>query len=207
MKVLSIVSQKGGVGKSLLSVNLATTAANSRETILVVDLDPQASSANWGDLREDDNDKLTIQSAQHSRLPKVLDSAKKSGATFVIIDTAPHSESAALSAIRAADFVIIPCRPAFFDIQSVATTIDLANISKKKASIVLNAVPPLGPMGDEAEAALKELGAEVAPVRIHQRVAFVHAQKSGKAALEYDAEGKATQEIKDLYRWIKRKMP
>jgi hypothetical protein len=52
-------------------------------------------------------------------------------------------------------------------------------------------------MGDEAEAALKELGAEIAPVRIHQRVAFVHAQKTGKV----------TQEIKDLYHWIKRKMP
>ncbi|MGL4608213.1 MAG: ParA family partition ATPase [Trueperaceae bacterium] len=204
MKVLSIVSQKGGVGKSLLTVNLATTAANSKEKVFVIDLDPQASSANWGDLREEDNP--TIQSAQHSRLPKVLESAKKAGATLVLIDTAPHSESAALAAIRAADYIIIPCRPSFFDIQSVATTIDLANISKKKASIVLNAVPPLGQMGDEAEEALKELGAEVAPTRIHQRVAFVHAQKNGQAAVEYDPEGKATQEVKDLYRWIKRRL-
>jgi chromosome partitioning protein len=206
MKILSIVSQKGGVGKSLLTVNLATTAQSAREKVFIIDLDPQASSAAWGDLREEDSDTLTVQSAQHSRLPKVLELAKKSGATLTIIDTAPHSESAALTAIRAANFVLIPCRPAFFDIQSVATTIDLAQISRKKAAIVLNAVPPVGPLGDEAEESLKELGADVAPVRIHQRIAFVHAQNTGKAAVEFDTEGKATEEIKRLYKWIRRRM-
>jgi chromosome partitioning protein len=147
-----------------------------------------------------------VQSTQHSRLAKVLESAKKSGITLAIIDTAPHSETAALAAIRAADFVLIPTRPSFFDLRSIETTIDLVNIARKKAAVVLNAVPPLGSLGDEAEAQLKELGVEVSPVQIHQRIAFVHSQNSGQAALEYDAEGKATQEMKDLYRWIKRKM-
>jgi chromosome partitioning protein len=204
MKVLSIVAQKGGVGKSLLSVNLAIIAQAGREKVMIVDLDPQASSANWGDLREEGS--LQVQSTQHSRLAKVLESAKKSGITLAIIDTAPHSETAALAAIRAADFVLIPTRPSFFDLRSIETTIDLVNIARKKAAVVLNAVPPLGSLGDEAEAQLKELGVEVSPVQIHQRIAFVHSQNSGQAALEYDAEGKATQEMKDLYRWIKRKM-
>ncbi len=204
MKVLSIVSQKGGVGKSLLSVNLAIVAQAGREKVMIVDLDPQASSANWSDLREEDS--LNVQSTQHSRLAKVLESAKKAGTTLVIIDTAPHSETAALAAIRAADFVLIPTRPSFFDLRSIETTIDLVSIAKKKAAVVLNAVPPLGSLGNEAEVSLKELGAEVAPVQIHQRIAFVHSQNSGKAALEYDPEGKATQEIKDLYKWIKRRL-
>lgn len=204
MKVLSIVSQKGGVGKSLLSVNLAIIAQRGREKVMIIDLDPQASSANWGDLREDDS--LLVQSTQHSRLPKVLESAKKAGTTLTIIDTAPHSETAALAAIRAADFVLIPTRPSFFDLRSIETTIDLVSIAKKKAAVVLNAVPPLGSLGDEAGASLKELGVEVAPVQVHQRIAFVHSQNSGKAALEYDPEGKATQEIKDLYKWIKRRL-
>ena len=204
MKVLSIVSQKGGVGKSLLSVNLAIVAQAGREKVMIVDLDPQASSANWSDLREEDS--LNVQSTQHSRLGKVLESAKKAGTTLVIIDTAPHSETAALAAIRAADFVLIPTRPSFFDLRSIETTIDLVSIAKKKAAVVLNAVPPLGSLGDEAEAQLKELGVEVAPVQVHQRIAFVHSQNSGKAALEYDPEGKATQEIKDLYKWIKRRL-
>lgn len=206
MRVLSIVSQKGGVGKSLLTVNLATTAHSAREKVVIVDLDPQASSAAWGDLREENDDNLSVQSAQHSRLPKVLETAKKEGATLVIIDTAPHSESAALAAIRAAHFVLIPCRPAFFDIQSVATTLDLVHVAKKKYALVLNAVPPTGTLGDEAEEQLEDLGAEISPVRIHQRIAFVHAQNTGKAAVEFDTEGKATEEIKKLYKWIKRKL-
>ena len=204
MKVLSIVSQKGGVGKSLLSINLAIVAQAGREKVMIVDLDPQASSANWSDLREEDS--LLVQSTQHSRLAKVLESAKKSGITLVIIDTAPHSETAALAAVRAADYVLIPCRPSFFDLRSIETTIDLVSIAKKNAAVVLNAVPPLGSLGDEAEASLKELGVEVCPVQVHQRIAFVHSQNSGKAALEYDPEGKATQEIKDLYKWVKRRL-
>jgi chromosome partitioning protein len=204
MKVLSIVSQKGGVGKSLLSINLAIVAQAGKEKVMIVDLDPQASSASWSDLRDEDS--LDVQSTQHSRLGKVLESAKKSGTTLVIIDTAPHSETAALAAVRAADFVLIPCRPSFFDLRSIEATIDLVSIAKKRACVVLNAVPPLGSLGDEAEQSLKELGAEVAPVRIHQRIAFVHSQNSGKAALEYDPDGKATNEIKELYRWVKRRM-
>jgi chromosome partitioning protein len=204
VKILSIVSQKGGVGKSLLSVNLATVAQKSKEKVTIIDLDPQASSASWGDLRE--TEQPWVQSTQHSRLQKTLEASSKAGMTFAIIDTAPHSETAALAAVRSADFVIIPCRPSFFDVRSIETTIDLVKIAGKRASVVLNAVPPLGSLGDEAEQALKELGADVSPLRIHQRVAFVHAQKFGKSAPEYDEEGKAAQEIKELYRWIKRRL-
>ena len=96
--------------------------------------------------------------------------------------------------------------PLFLILRSIETTIDLVSIAKKKAAVVLNAVPPLGSLGDDAEAQLKELGAEVAPVQVHQRIAFVHSQNNGEAALEYDPEGKATQEIKDLYKWIKRRL-
>ena len=80
---------------------------------MIVDLDPQASSANWSDLREEDS--LNVQSTRLAHLGKVLESAKKAGTTLVIIDTAPHSETAAIPPIRAADFVLIPTRPSFFD--------------------------------------------------------------------------------------------
>ena len=47
MRVLSVVSTKGGVGKTTLTVHLAVAAQQSGERVLVLDLDPQASAVQW----------------------------------------------------------------------------------------------------------------------------------------------------------------
>ena len=54
MKVLSIVSQKGGTGKTTLATHLSVEAERNGHTIALIDLDPQASAAKWGDHREAD---------------------------------------------------------------------------------------------------------------------------------------------------------
>ena len=52
MKVLSIVSQKGGTGKTTLATHLSVEAERNGHTIALIDLDPQASAAKWGDHRD-----------------------------------------------------------------------------------------------------------------------------------------------------------
>jgi chromosome partitioning protein len=94
MKVISVVSQKGGVGKSTLSIHLATAAAIKKKEAALIDLDPQASASKWGDSREAETP--AIISCQASRLEKVLAAAEEGGADLIVIDSAPHSESAAL---------------------------------------------------------------------------------------------------------------
>ena len=101
IKTVAIVAEKGGVGKTSLSIHLGVAAAiRGKETVLV-DLDPQASASKWGDSREAESP--VVISYLASRLEKVLETAKDGGAQLVVIDTAPHSESSALAAIRAAD--------------------------------------------------------------------------------------------------------
>ena len=68
-------------------------------------------------------------SAQASRLTQVLDTARNSGADLAIIDTAPHSESTSLAAARAADLILIPCRPAILDLRAIGQTIELARLA------------------------------------------------------------------------------
>jgi chromosome partitioning protein len=114
MKTIAILSQKGEAGKTKLAINLAVKASSSKKQSAIIDLDPQASSANWHDAREQENP--VVVSAQHTRLNQVLEAAKEAGASFVFIDSAPHSESSALAAARVADLVLIPCRPAILDI-------------------------------------------------------------------------------------------
>ena len=129
MRVVSIISQKGGAGKTTLALNLAGAAEVSGLQTVIVDLDPQASAKTWHDQRNGQNP--IVISAHASRLPEVTNTSIKHGVDLCVIDTAPHSETAALAAARAADLVLIPCRPAVFDLRAIASSVDLAQIAKK----------------------------------------------------------------------------
>lgn len=204
MKTLSIISQKGGAGKTTLAVHLAVAAGLDRRQSVIVDLDPQASASSWGDSRESDNP--AVVSAQASRLQKVLTAAEEGGAKLAIIDTAPHSESSSLAAARVADFVLIPCRPAILDLRAIGNTVDLVKLAKTKASVVLNTIPPRGAIVEEAEEAIAGFEIPLAPCHLGSRVAFVHSLTAGLTAQEYEPKGKAAQEIGKLYRWTRKQL-
>lgn len=100
---------------------------------------PQASAKGWHDHRKKETP--VVISAQASRLDDVLTTAREHGADLCIIDTAPHSETTALAAARAADLILIPCRPAILDLRAISSSVDLVQIAKRPALIVLNAAP------------------------------------------------------------------
>lgn len=129
MKTIAIVSRKGGSGKSTLAIHLAVAAVIDGREVAIVDLDPQASCAKWSDSRESETP--VVVSAQASRLDKVLSAAKDEGADLVFIDTSPHAETAALAAIRAANLILIPCRPTILDLRAIDDTVDLIKLAKK----------------------------------------------------------------------------
>jgi len=153
MQTIAIISQKGGTGKTTLALNLAVASEQSDNPAVIIDLDPQASAKGWADSREQDSP--VVVSAHASRLHEVLAAAKDNGAGLTIIDTAPHSERDALAAARAADVVLIPCRPAILDLRAIASTKELADIAKTPALAVLNAVPPRGHLPQEAALAIR----------------------------------------------------
>ena len=127
MLTIAIVSQKGGVGKTSLALNLAVAAELAGHTALIVDLDPQASAAAWADSRA--GDAPVVVSAQAARLAEVLTTARKHEATVCIIDTAPHAESPALAAARAAHLVLVPCRASILDLRAVAASQTIAQLA------------------------------------------------------------------------------
>ena len=204
MKTIAIISQKGGAGKTTLALHLAVAAELDKKRAAVIDLDPQASAASWGDSREVDSP--AVVSATAARLDKVLDAASSAGASLAVIDTAPHSETAALSAARAADLALIPCRPAILDLRAISSTVDLVKLAGADACIVLNAVPPRGSLGEEAAEAVSGYGIKVMPVRIGQRAAFIHALTAGQTVQEYEPRSKAAAEIKELYMAIRKQV-
>ncbi len=196
MQTLAIISQKGGTGKTTIAINLAVAFEQLGSPAVIIDLDPQASAKGWSDTRRGDSP--VVISAHSSRLHEVLATAAENGAGIAIIDTAPHSERDALAAARAANLVLIPCRPAILDLRAIASTIELAQIADTPALAVLNAVPPRGRLPEEAAEAIRASGLEVAPVNIVQRAAFVHSLTLGEAVIEYETDGKAADEINTL---------
>jgi len=205
MKVVAILSQKGGTGKTTLSLHLAVAAERRGKSVAVIDLDPQASSAGWKDSRGSETP--VVVSIPHTRLAQALQTAEEAGADLALIDTAPHSEAAAVAAAKAADLVLIPCRPGILDLRAIGSTAELVTLAGKPAYIVLNAMPPGATnIVADARAAVAVHGIEVAPVAIQQRAAFAHALTTGQTAEEYDPEGRAAKETGEIYNWLMSKL-
>jgi chromosome partitioning protein len=202
MQIIAILSQKGGTGKTTISLHLAVAAQQAGQTAVVVDLDPQASSAGWKDSRT--GDEPVVVSVPASRLPQALQAAERGGADLAIIDTAPHSGDVALAAAEAADLVLIPCRPGILDLRAIGTTARVVKLAGKPAYVVLNTVPPRASnVLADARAAVAVHGLDVAPVALQQRAAYAHALTAGQTAQEYERGGKAGEEIGKLYSWLR----
>lgn len=197
MHTIAVISQKGGTGKTTLALNLAVAADASGLTAAIIDLDPQASAKEWSKSRESESP--VVISAHASQLDEVLNAARENGAAISIVDTAPHSERDALAAARAADLILIPCRPAILDLRAMASTKELAELARTPALAVINAAPPRGHLADEAAQAIRGYGIEVAPTTIAHRAAFVHSLTVGQTVVEYEPGGKAAEEIVALY--------
>jgi chromosome partitioning protein len=199
MKTIAILSQKGGAGKTTLAIHLAGAAESSGLRAVILDLDPQASAKGWHDQREQQGrDAPFVISAHASRLRDVLTTAGENGADLCIIDTAPHSDTDALAAAKAADLILIPCRTGILDIRAIANSVDIVQLAKRPALIVLNAIPHQGRLPDHAEEALASYGIPVAKVRLGQRAAFGHSLTAGQTIQEFEPLGAAAAEIRAL---------
>lgn len=200
MKVIAIVSQKGGVGKTTIATHLAVAAERASLTTALFDTDPQASAMKWGALRKDTPPEA------FAALPPVLRDqiAKiaKAGADFAVIDTPPNADAAGSHAAKAADLVLIPCKASYLDLDAIRATVETAEGAGTPYWVVLNDVTVGTAIGTEAETAIKEAGLPLAPVILHHRMDYVTPLGAGQTALEATPEGKAASEIASLWDWL-----
>lgn len=197
MKTLAIIAQKGGSGKTTIAVHLAVCAVQKGQNVALIDIDPQGSANKWFHARSNTEGLIAIQS-QAEALPALLKKAKDGGVDFVIIDTAPHSDKAAAIVAKLADFVLIPTRPARFDLETIASTMEIIQLTKTPAAVVMNAIPR-GNLAADAKEALKAQGFPVLDTMVSSRVAFSHAVIDGRSVHEYEPNGKAAEEIDELF--------
>ena len=209
MKVIGLLSRKGGVGKTTLAVHLAVLAQQGGLRTLLIDLDPQRSAAGWWRAREAETPAL-VETAP-AELRGILDAARADGVDLVVVDTRPSAEADVAHVAALADLVLIPTRPAIFDLRAILGTLDVVKGAARRSLLVLNACPPSRGVGEasvvtDARRALTAFGVPVAAVAITSRAAFAAAPVSGMTASETDPQGKASTEIRALWRIIEKEL-
>ncbi len=201
--IISIQSQKGGVGKTTLSINLsyALTKKRSPNKVLLVDSDPQGSARDWANAREDELPFMVVgldRPTIHRDLPKMAQDYD-----YVVIDGSPRVSDLARSGILAADLVVIPVQPSPYDIWAVAETvkiIDEASVFKEtlKSVFVINRKIVNTAIGRDIAEALEQYSIPVAKTQICQRVIFAESAITGQSVLETSRNNSAVKEIKSL---------
>ncbi len=205
MKIITLLAQKGGTGKTTLSIHLAVLAAASKLKVVIADIDPQQSTTFWSQRRE--GSAPVVMPMKASALKQNISKLAKQDVDLLVIDTAPHSHEDAIIAAQLADFILILTRPAILDLQAIGSSVEIVKSIDGKAAIVLNGCPFPGKSGEraivsEAREALAGYGLPVAPAAISNRVALSHSLIDGEAVTEFENKSKAAEEIRALMNWI-----
>jgi len=204
MKTLAFLSQKGGSGKTTLAVHTAVAATEDGERVVIIDTDIQRSATTWSEARE--AAAPIVATAAAANLGDVMTAARHDVMTLCIIDTAPHAAPDAARVVRMADLVVIPCRPTAFDLAAAGSAVEIVKAANARAVFVLSACPPRSPEIAETRSVLEGYGLPVAPFEITDRRAFARAVASGRAVTEFETHGKAAEEIRNLWHWLKETM-
>lgn len=201
MRSIAFLSQKGGSGKTTLSIHIAVAAQEDGEKVVLIDTDRQQSASVWGKARSEVNP--VVATVTPSDLENVFEAAKNENMSIAIIDSAPHAAPDAVKIVQTVDFVIIPIRPTALDIAAANNAVEIVKASQKKGGFVLSACPFRAPEIRETREVLNHYGLVISPIEIIERRSFSRALATGRSVTEYETESKAAQEIRNLWKWIK----
>jgi chromosome partitioning protein len=129
------------------------------------------------------------------------------GFTLVIIDTKGEDSHGTRGAMQAAQLCLIPIRPAGPDLHASRPTMEALRAMKRDFALVVNQATPnkAAKITAAVMASLSHDG-PVMPIAIASRMDHQYAYALGQGAIEYDAGGKAAEEINELWAWCRKRL-
>ncbi len=208
MKVIAVLNQKGGSGKTTIATHLARALQLEGADVLLVDSDPQGSARDWAAVREDQP--VTVVGIDRPTIDRDLKNVARKD--FVVIDGAPQAADLAVSAIKAADFILIPVQPSPYDIWATADLVELVKQrievtdGKLQAAFIVSRAIKGTKIGAEVAEALEGYGLPVLASRITQRVSYPGTAATGTTVLDAEPASDAAAEVRGLAAEIREKL-
>lgn len=201
-KIITIAQQKGGAGKTTMAAHLAVAWASSgKRRVAIVDIDPQGSLTQWYKMRVqrmgEDETSLTLSSISGWRVRSEIDRLKHTH-DLIVIDSPPHTDAEARTAIRAADLVVVPLQPSPMDVWATSATITMCKQERVPVKMVLNRVHPQAKLTEAVSGDMIGLTAN----RFGNRIIFAGALMHGMGVTEAQPNSLAADEVRALSKEI-----
>jgi chromosome partitioning protein len=204
--IISFLNQKGGVGKTTLSINVAACLSRLGHRVLLIDADKQASTSTWASLR----DEAPFQVVSLARANMARDAMQMAlDYSHTVIDGPPHAEEIARSCIIASDFVALPIEPSGLSTWASELTVKQVREAQEfkptlKCGFVVSRKIGKTVIGRDIRNMAANTGIPILESEIEQRVAFAESLTMGQTIFEWAQESAAAHEIENLTKEIER---
>jgi chromosome partitioning protein len=208
MMIISLVNQKGGVGKTTIAINIGIGMARMNYKVGFLDTDPQGTASQWQSIEGNIGFEV-----RHHPSPvssgDMMDADRNHG--FLVIDTPPAIGDITLSVLKLSDLAIIPLAPSVLDIWSSRTTIGMIEEAKKvkpklEGRLLVSRKIPRTRLGRDGREAIAALEMALFETEISQRIAYVESMIAGVSVFQYAPKSDASREIENLCQEIIQRM-
>jgi chromosome partitioning protein len=207
MKIIALLNEKGGTGKSTVATNLASALHRRGRRVVLIDADPQGTTRDWRSASPDGIDLPPVVALDR---PEMLQSLASIQAELAIIDTPAKAEKMTAAVVRIAQTALVVIQPSGADIWASAAAVKLIQQKldvggKIDAGFLVNRVSGVSKLSKEVLTGnWNEYGVTILERSIGNRVAFAQALTDGLSIYDL-GDAHAKQEMDQLIEELERK--